>query len=287
MTILLTAEGTGSETGNGGEAPQSRARSLPAVLTFFVLTFAWSWGLGVAATQTKAWSEVLATDLLMAATFGPSLAGLAVVAFFSRRQGFRAWLGRCLNWRTGWHWYALAFLVPPGAMVCALVVNTALGGATPVLPGADKLPLVIINFGLVLLVGGPLGEEFGWRGFALPALTARLGWRAASLIIGVVWAAWHLPLFFMAGTAQAQMPIALFMINITASSVAFSWLFARSGRSVWPVIVGHTSLNFWAGLLILPLGAGSQAYALVTALVVLIALALLVRGDGLKAKAPC
>jgi membrane protease YdiL (CAAX protease family) len=172
-------------------------------------------------------------------------------------------------------------------MVCALVVNTALGGATPVLPGADKLPLVIINFGLVLLVGGPLGEEFGWRGYALSALTARLGWRAASLIIGVVWAAWHLPLFFMAGTAQAQMPIALFMINITASSVGFSWLFARSGRSVWPVIVGHTSLNLWAGLLILPLGAGSQAYALVTALVVLIALALLVRGDGLKARAPC
>jgi uncharacterized protein len=260
---------------------------VPALLTFLLLAFVWSWGLGVAATQTKAWSEVLATALLMAATFGPSLAGLAVVALFSRRQGFRAWLGRCLNWRTGWRWYGLAFLVPPVAMVCALAVNTALGGATPVLPGTDKLPLVIINFGLVLLVGGPLGEEFGWRGYALPALTARLGWRAASLIIGVVWAVWHLPLFFMAGTAQAQMPIALFMINITASSVGFSWLFARSGRSVWPVIVGHTSLNFWAGLLILPLGAGSQAYALVTALVVLIALALLVRGDGLKAKAQC
>jgi len=276
MTIDVTAGSAGPETAKGRPALSNRLWSGAAILAFFILAFVWSWGIGFAAMQAKPQSATLSAVLMMASGFGPSVAAVAVVASVSSGQGLRAWLARCLDWRMGWRWFALAFLVPPAVMLCALAIHTLSGGVMPALPAVGRLPMFIANFGLVLLIGGPLGEELGWRGYAMPALAARMNWRAASLIIGLVWGLWHLPLFFMAGTAQAQMPIALFMINITASSVAFSWLFARSGRSVWPVIVGHTSLNLWAGLLILPLGAGSQAYALVTALIVLIALALLV-----------
>lgn len=254
---------------------QVRAQSMPVILTFFVIAFAWAWGLGFAAMQAKAFSGALATILLMAAGFGPSLAGFAVVAFFSRGWGLREWLARCLNWRIGWRWYALVLLGPPAMMVCAIALHAALGGALPALPAAEKIPIVIANFGLVLLIGGPLGEEFGWRGYAMSALTARSNWRTASLIVGAAWGLWHLPLFFMAGTAQSQMPIALFMINIIASSVVFGWLFEHTKRSVLPAIVLHTSLNASAGILLLPLGG--DAYALVTALIVVIALELFVR----------
>jgi uncharacterized protein len=213
---------------------------------------------------------------MMAAGFGPSLAGVAVVAVFSTGAGFRAWLARCLNWRVGWRWFAFAFLLPPVVMLLALAIHRALGGVMPAWPAAGQLPLVIANFGLVLVVGGPLGEEFGWRGYAMPAIADKLGWRRASLIIGVIWGLWHLPLFFMASTAQSHMPIPLFMLNILAGSVVFGWLFERTRRSVLPALVLHTSLNAWAGILgIVPTGTSGGSYALVTGLLVIVALALL------------
>jgi len=194
------AQTSHSQTLDCGPSLQDRAQLTRAILAFFAFAFAWSWGLGFATAQARAYSEALGTVLLIAAGLGPSIAGFAVVALFSTGAGWRAWLVRCLKWRIGWRWYALAFLAPPAVMLCALALHAALGGTIPALPAAGQLPLVVANFGLVLLTGGPLGEEFGWRGYAMPALTARLHWRAASLIVGAVWGLWHLPLFFMAGT---------------------------------------------------------------------------------------
>jgi membrane protease YdiL (CAAX protease family) len=154
----------------------------------------------------------------------------------------------------------------------------------PALPAVERLPMFIANFGLVLLFGGPLGEELGWRGYAMPALAARMNWRAASLIIGLVWGLWHLPLFFMAGTTQSQMPILVFMLNILAGSVLFGWLWERTNGSVLPAIVLHTSLNAWAGLLIVvPSHATGQPFAIVTGLLTVVAIALLITPDRILA----
>jgi uncharacterized protein len=101
-----------------------------------------------------------------------------------------------------------------------------------------------------------------------------------SLIIGVVWGLWHLPLFFLASSAQAHMPIPLFMLNILAGPVVFGWLFERTQGSVLPALVLHTSLNSWAGLLVIvPTATSVGSYASVTALLVLIALVLLLTPD--------
>lgn len=217
---------------------------------------------------------------MIAAGFGPSLAGLAVVAVSTGKSGLRRWIGHCLNWRVAWGWYVLAFLVSPAEMVFALALNVLLGEALPAFPAATQIPLVIANLGLVLVIGGPMGEEFGWRGYLMPMLTARMNWRAASLGVGVVWGLWHLPLFFMDGTAQAYMPIANFLINMIAGSVLFGWLFERTGRSVLPALVLHTSLNGFAGILgIVPNAATALPYMLVTGLLVLIAAVLLVLPD--------
>lgn len=252
-----------------------------AVVLFVILAFAWSWGLGFAALGIKASSPTLSTALMIIAGFGPSLAGIAVVAFSTGSVGLRAWMSRCLNWRVGPVWYFVAFVSPPIVMVCALVLHAALGGPLPAVPAASRIPLVIANFGLVLLIGGPLGEEYGWRGYLMPALTARMNWRHASLAVGAVWGLWHLPLFFMAGAAQALMPIPVFLLNILAGSVLFGWLFERTQRSVFPAIVLHTSLNAFAGILgIIPTPTSTQPYLLVTGLLVLIAVALLIIPDS-------
>ena len=113
-------------------------------------------------------------------------------------------------------------------------------------------------------------------GFALPALCARMGWRPASLLLGLIWGLWHLPLFFLAGSAQSAMPGPLFILNIVAGSVLFAWLFLRTNGSIVPALVLHTSLNTWAGLLsVIPTARSAGVYTLVTCLMAVIAAGLL------------
>ncbi len=255
-----------------------RGQSMAALFSFFVLTFAWSWPLSIVALSFKISAPIVSSVLSIISGFGPSLAALVTVYFFSGGASFRAWLKNALNWRIGWRWYAMAFFGPPVVMTIGLALHLALGGTIPPSSVTEHIPLAIANFGLVFLIGGPLGEELGWRSYALPALGSKIGWRAASLLIGMIWGLWHLPLFFMAGTAQFQMSITVFMLNILAGSVVFSWLFIRTAGSVLPALMLHTSLNSWAGILsIVPTVETSRPYALVTGLIVILALWLLLR----------
>ena len=235
-----------------------------ALLTFAMLAFGWSWGLlwvGATLTLHPAW---LGTVIIIASAFGPSLAGVTTVALFDGLAGLKRWLKRCLFWRVGWGWYGIAAFVPLGMMVLALALHAALGGAVPTSPAAGNLWLSVLIFGQILMLGGPVGEEFGWRGYALPSLTQRIGWRWASLMVGGVWALWHLPLFFIPGMAQANMPIALFMASSVALSVIFARLSVNTRFSVLPAIVLHWSVNAgsWA-IPVTPQGVVMQPYYLV------------------------
>lgn len=257
---------------------------MAGVATFFALAFAWTWGLGIAAVLIGGPSDVARTALAMAAGFGPSLAGVAVVAAFGGRSVLRGWLARCLRWRIGWRPFAIAFLLPPAAMLGALAIHGALGGAVGASPAAGHVPLAMANFALVLLVGGPLGEEFGWRGYALPALAAHMNRKAASLIVGAVWGLWHLPLFFMAGAAQSQMPMALFMTSTVSLSVIFAALFWRSGQSVLPCLVLHTAINAFVGVIpVTPPNGEGRSYALLVGLLLVVACVLLLQPDPRRA----
>jgi uncharacterized protein len=132
------------------------------------------------------------------------------------------------------------------------------------------------NFFLVLLIGGPLGEEFGWRGYALPSLQAGNDWRMASLGLGLVWGVWHLPLFFIAGTSQAHIPVALFLLSVVAMSVLFAWLVNWCTGSVVVALLLHTAINFWPSIIpVLPTSQGYRPYAFLVAMLVVLALGLL------------
>lgn len=279
---------TPAETDNSALHLQERARSLTAILAFVVLAFGWSWVIGFFGTRIKGDFPVLSTALMMTAGFGPSVACFAVVVATSNGQGLRNWLFHRFNWRVDWRWFALAFVFPPSVMLLAVSIHALLGGSLPASLTIDQIPIVILNFALVLALGGPLGEEFGWRGYAMPALRARMDWRAASLIIGLIWGAWHLPLFFLEGTAQSGMPIPVFIINILAGSVVFGWLFERTQGSVLPAVVLHTSLNAWGGILgIIPTPDAGRPYALVTGLLVIVAFALMLTTDGKASRESC
>ena len=188
-------------------------------------------------------------------------------------KGLRAWLSCCLQWRIGWGWWTFALLLPLAVMLLAASLHIALGGDITSAPASGHLLMTVVNLPLVLLLGGPLGEEFGWRGYALPVLQERLGWRVASLGLGLVWGAWHLPLFFIDGTAQAQIPLALFLLSVVAMSVVFVWLVNHTAGSVVAALLFHTAINFWPAVVpVLPTETSYRAYALVVALLVLLAI---------------
>jgi membrane protease YdiL (CAAX protease family) len=250
------------------------------LIGFFVLTFAWSWACWALSPAIRPQLPWLATLLMFAGSFGPSLAAIVVVAGTRPVGGLRAWLSRCLQWRIGWGWWAFALLLPLAVMLLAWGLHIALGGDIATSPASGHLLMTVVNLPLVLLLGGPLGEEFGWRGYALPVLQDRLGWRAASLGLGLVWGVWHLPLFFIDGTAQAHIPLALFMLSVVAMAVVFAWLVNRTAGSVVAALLFHTAINFWPSVVpVLPTEASYRAYAFVVAtLVVLAVVALLTSG---------
>jgi uncharacterized protein len=250
--------------------PPAASDSPAAMVSFVGVTFGWTWGLWASLALVPAgW----ATTALLASAFGPSLAGIAIVAVFDGGVGLRGWWVRCLRWRLGWRWYALACLAPLAAMALALVLWAALGGSVPPSPASGHLWLAILVVVQITVLGGPMGEEFGWRGYALPALARRLGWRWASLIVGVVWAIWHLPLFWMPGMAQASLPVAPFLAGTIALSVIFARLSVNTDFSVLPAIMLHAAINAgsWA-FPVTPQGGETGPYLIVMGLVFVIAI---------------
>ncbi len=258
---------------------------------YFALAFvlAWVFWVPAALSEQGAVGGSPPTALLVVlGTFAPSVAAVLVAAR-KGGAGTRALLGQLLRWRVGPGWYAVALFGPAALMLVAIGLHVALGGAVPDFPEPSRWPLVAVNLVLVLLVGGPLGEELGWRGFALPRLQARHGALRASVVLGVVWALWHLPLFAVPGAPQGQVPFLLFVAQAVALSVFFAWAYNGSAGSLPIVLLLHASVNTWAGALrILPEATGSLLpWILATALACLVAVALvLAYGSSTLSRAP-
>jgi membrane protease YdiL (CAAX protease family) len=117
--------------------------------------------------------------------------------------------------------------------------------APPNLSGADleATNLKDANANGAVLTGVTLGEEVGWRGYALPALQVRYGALLASLILGVLWGLWHLPVFFNPDTSYSRLPFLLFLVFIVPVAVLMTWLFNSTGGSVLMAMLFHAVLN--------------------------------------------
>jgi uncharacterized protein len=170
----------------------------------------------------------------------------------SGRAGVRALLTQALRWRVRPAWYAVAILGPALFPVGGFLLGLALGKPTPPAPALQvwlSLPLV-----LLALVIPALLEEIGWRGYALPRLQRRLGPLLASLVLGVVWAGVHLPLWLLPGFGFAEQSLALYVVQVTAISVVLAWLYNATGGSLLLTGLAHAAVNGWP----MPWGAALQ-----------------------------
>lgn len=221
---------------------------------FYGLTLAYSWTLwGLMIASARGWLPFsFATN--WTGSFGPAFGAVATAALVGGRGGVRDLLASAGRWRFGWRLWLLVGLgsmVPSFAGLAAyLAVEGTGGGAGEAL---GQLPLLPLFWVVVFVLGGPLGEEIGWRGFALPRLLERFSPAAASLVLAAGWFLWHVPLFWMEGAAQEGGSLALFALVVLAASFLFTGVYLKSGGSLLAALVLHTGIN--APSLLVPEGA--------------------------------
>ena len=141
---------------------------------------------------------------------------------------------------------------------------------------------MVVNLFLVFLIGGPLGEEFGWRGVVLPALEARMPSPLASLVLGGIWTSWHLPLFFVSTSAQSGLPFWLFGLLTLPLCVLITWVYHGSKESLLLVMLLHAGVNTWSGALNISPEAMGSTRPLVLVVVLTWLAALVVMGIGFR-----
>lgn len=238
---------------------------------FFLLAFAASWALWLPLVWWTP-SPVTRQALLVAGTFGPSIAAVLILAR-NGRAGLRSELSEQWRWRLPFPLWVLILVAPAAIILLAIGIAQGLGAPAGEWNDPGQLYLIIPVFLYVVALGGPLGEEFGWRGFVLPQLQQRLHPTAAMVLLGLVWGLWHLPLFWIEGTVQQLIPLHTFLAQTTVTSVIYGWLWNKT-ESLPAVIALHAATNTAVGQLpVLPDTAGSMV-PLWTAISVAAAIAL-------------
>ncbi len=233
-------------------APHRGIKALLArhpLVSFFVLAFAGTWlfelpyvlseyGAGLLPTR----SPVLIWTSPASIFMGPFLAAFVMTGVTEGRAGVRRFLRRFVLWRVGLRWYLFAFVGIPVIAVLSVVVIPGVLGSFQGLGALAPLPLLGI-FVYVLFLGGALGEEPGWRGFALPRLQSLHGPLLGSLILGPLWALWHLPLFWTPWNELTAFNVVVFVLATTCLAIMYTWVFNNTKGSVLMAILIHASFN--------------------------------------------
>ena len=227
------------------EGPQTKHTVL-----FFVLAFVISWAAWAPLVIFPDRAERL-DFLLMVGAYGPLLAAVITSLVYGGWRGLWRWLKRIFRWRLPVKWYLVAIFINFVFVAAHLGLYLLLGGKLAIATDLDRpwyaYPII---FPLVVLLSWPfgsgLGEEAGWRGFALPGLLQRFSPLTASVILGVLWGLWHIPpLFFMSswdGSAQSF----LLFIYVIPLSILMTWVYCGSRGSALTSMLMHTGGNIYS-----------------------------------------
>lgn len=217
---------------------------MKALVQYFFLTFVVTWGLWFAAVRVIA--PAAPNELLMLpGTIAPALVALWLTRRIDGADGVRTLTARLFAWRLPARWYVFALGYMAGIKLLVAVIHRLVFDVWPRFGDLSPVVLLIaIAFSTVVQAG----EETGWRGFALPRLAAQFGLRTASVVLGVLWAAWHLPLFYLLDSDVGGQSFPVYLMGVTALSVAMAWLYARTRGSLLLVMLMHAAVNNTTGI---------------------------------------
>ncbi len=240
-----------------------------SLLKFFSLTYAVTWAFWIAAAAFSGSASVGALTgigqlLFLPGTIAPSLVALGLTARADGRAGTHALLRRIFESQVAARWYLFAI----GYMVAIkLTVALAHRAITGSWPRFGDVGWYLIVGAIVISTPVQAGEEIGWRGYALPRLAARLGYARSSVLLGLIWACWHLPLFFIPGTDTFGQSFPTWALGVIALSVAITWLYAHTKGSLLLVMLMHSAVNQTLGIVPSAVANAANPFALSPSLV--------------------
>ena len=215
-----------------GEESLLSKYSLPI---FFILSFALMI-LGVALTL------ILSLDVfyLTIAIWSPTIAALIMTGLSGGTPAVKKLLSGFTIWRVSYKWYLAALFLIIGPLIFALVYIMLGFEYVGIDPSFTASAAVVALLSTLYL--GPIAEEAGWRGFALPKLQKRFSALTSSIILGVIWACWHLPLYLI----EPRMPFYIYLPLVTVLTILFTWLYNNTRGSLIIAVLAHFSFNFTA-----------------------------------------
>lgn len=214
------------------------------VLTFLSVTFAITWIAWFLADALSPGAPATGASggAFYLGVFAPGIVALVMTWRAEGRAAAGALLGRLFRWQVGLHWYAFALGYMAAVKLAAAMLHRLVAGEWPRF-GEQPVLLMLAATLFSTVILGQAGEELGWRGYALPRLAARLGMGWASVLLGVIWAVWHLPLFFIAGTGTTAQSFPIYLLQVTALSVALAWVYHNTGGSLLLTMLLHAAIN--------------------------------------------
>jgi CAAX protease family protein len=230
-------------------APVTEFLKRHSLIVGFALMFALTWplDLGLAAQSRGLLPFRIPQIVGLFVGYGLVVATLIMTGLILGKDGILALLRRFLIWRVGIQWYVVALFGMPVIFLMALSLNTLLGGALPdftkifarrIFGNPTNVWYYVIPFFVIDFVAN--GEEIGWRGYALPRLQVRHSPLVSSLILGGVWALWHMPKFLAAGNNN---PVGLFLLDTVAKAVLFTWVYNNTNGSLLMATMFHAAIN--------------------------------------------
>jgi membrane protease YdiL (CAAX protease family) len=220
------------------------------LVAYFVIAFVGAWLLWLPLVLARNGFGFLPFDLpsypfVILGTFtGPTLAAFIMTALTEGKAGLHHLLSRYVQWRVGIQWYLLAIFALPVLFILATSLTPDAPSIASLHTPADVLSIILTFLvGVLLLIFiGPLGEEPGWRGFALPRLQKGRGPVVGSLLLGLLWGAWHVPLWFVAGSGHSGLlNFMTFVGGTMLGSIFITWVFNHTKGSLLVMILLHAA----------------------------------------------
>jgi membrane protease YdiL (CAAX protease family) len=248
---------------------KTNSSTLSSPWIFFAVTFGWTWLFWILAIALGLGSDTAPGIVLqLLGVIGPMVAGIAFTYLTRDKEGRRDYRLRVIDpRRIGFGWFLVVLLFVPilNSLAALLDILTGGSGATwgEAVVQFSSHPLAIIP-SLLFASLIPFIEELGWRGYVLDRLQSRWNALVSSLILGVVWSLWHLPLFFIEGTYQHGLGVGtlafwLFIAGVVPLSIPFTWIYNNTRRSTLAVILFHAMVNFTGELIALTERADTYA----------------------------
>lgn len=221
---------------------------------YLVFVFAWTWALWGASVWLDPRPEPSQSLVFLAGGAGPFIAALVLTHLRESRAEQRSFWARAFDpRRIHGAWWIAALLMHPAIVLLSFAIDGALGGTMPPVKAQAHSVIGWATFFFFVFWFGPLPEEMGWRGFALDRLQMRMSALTASLVLGSVWALWHVPLFFVPGSFQAGIGFGttrfwIFLVSMVPLSVLMTWVYDNTRRSTLSAVLIHYTGNLCGAL---------------------------------------